>query len=197
MSDKCPEIFVLRHGETEWNRVGRYQGRLDSPLTTKGRAQAQAQSDILAKLIDGRGDIACFSSPQGRAVDTAAIALNPLGMQAIQDERLCEINFGQWEALTYDEIVTSWPDHEKHADTDAFKWHFNAPGGEPFVALQARCVAFLASLTGPTVIVTHGITSEVLRGVWLGDSWCAPSGLPGGQGCVYHLRDARQTKLET
>lgn len=195
MADKFPEIFVLRHGETEWNRLGRYQGRLDSPLTEKGRGQAEIQGGLLADATRGRSDIAAYCSPQGRAANTAAIALAPLGMVATQDAHLCEIAFGKWEALTYEEIAKGWPEHTKYADIDIFDWHFNAPGGEAFEDVRARAEAFLGSLTGPTIIVTHGITSRVLRGVWMGHSWNGTSGLPGGQGCVYHLRDGEHRKL--
>lgn len=196
MADKYPEIFVLRHGQTEWNRVGRFQGRLDSPLTEKGQGQALVQSGLLADAIRAHRDIDTYCSPQGRAVNTAAIALAPLGMVATQDHRLCEIAFGKWEALTFDEIAKGWPEHMKYADTDPFEWSFNAPGGESFEDIRARVEAFLDSLTGPTIIVTHGITSRVLRGVWMGQGWNGTSGLPGGQGCVYHLRDGQQVKLE-
>ena len=74
-----PEIFVLRHGQTEWNTVGRHQGRLDSPLTEIGREQALAQSRILANALAGRGDVQAHCSPQGRAFDTAGIILCPAG----------------------------------------------------------------------------------------------------------------------
>ena len=197
MTHPYPEIFVLRHGETEWNRLGRYQGRKDSALTEKGQGQALLQSALLAKITAGRDDVAAYCSPQGRAVDTAAIALQPLGRIATPDLRLCEIAFGAWESLTYAEIVQAWPEHARQDDTDAFNWSFNAPGGETYQQVRARAESFLATLTGPTIIVTHGITSRVLRGVWLGHSESGVSGLPGGQGCVYHLHDGQQTKLET
>lgn len=198
MASKFPEIFVLRHGETEWNRVGRYQGRMDSALTEKGQGQAVQQSGLLARILDGRADqISAYCSPQGRAVDTAKIALQPLGVAATPDARLCEIAFGQWESLSYAEISQGWPEHARQAETDIFNWHFNAPGGEIYDQVQARVESFLQALTGPTIIVTHGITSRVLRAVWMGDAWRGASGLPGGQGCVYHLRNGQHTKLET
>lgn len=196
MVNKYPEIFVLRHGQTEWNLAGRHQGRLDSPLTVKGQGQALMQSGLLAEAIEGRSDVVAYCSPQGRAMKTAAIALEPLGMVATQDARLCEIAFGEWESLTYEEIATGWPEHTKYADKDIFDWHFRAPGGESFESLRARGEAFLESLTGPTIIITHGITSRVMRGVWMGHGWNGTAGLPGGQGCVYHLRDGQHVKLE-
>ena len=195
MADKYPEIFVLRHGQTEWNLAGRHQGRLDSPLTEKGWEQALAQSALLAQAISWHDAIAAYCSPQGRAAKTAAIALDPLGLTAIQDKRLCEISFGEWESLTYEEIAQGWPEHTKYADIEVFDWHFKAPGGEDFETVRARAEAFLQGLTGPTIIVTHGITSRVLRGVWLGHDFDGTSGLSGGQGCVYHLQNGQHIKL--
>ncbi|MEE9389292.1 MAG: histidine phosphatase family protein [Paracoccaceae bacterium] len=193
MSD-YPEIFVLRHGQTEWNLAGRYQGRLNSPLTEQGRAQAREQSEILTLLLQGRRDLSACCSPQDRAVDTAAIALSGVGLTAQSDDRLCEIAFGKWQGLTFDEISKDWPELCKIADQDRFAWNFQAPGGETFQDVSVRVKSFLDSLTGPTVIVTHGVTSKVLRGLWLGVGQDEMHGLGGGQGCVYHLNDGVQKR---
>ena len=195
MADKYPEIFVLRHGETEWNRVGRHQGRMDSPLTDLGQMQAATQGEILrAQKVVERG-FQVFSSPQGRARQTADIACGVLGCGHAPDARLCEIAFGEWESLTYDEIAKGWPEHTKNADIDIFDWHFNAPGGESYEVVRARAEAFLDGLTGPSVVVTHGITSRVMRGVLMGHGWNGTAGLPDGQGCVYHLREGEHSRL--
>ncbi len=196
MADKYPEIFVLRHGQTEWNLAGRFQGRMNSELTAKGHEQAGMQGALLAEIAKGRSDIVAHCSPQKRAMHTARIALDPLGMVATQDERLCEISFGAWEGLNFEQIATGWPEHVKHADTDGFDWQFQSPGGESFDVMRARTKGFLASLKGPSIIVTHGITSRILRGVWLGHVGNEIASLTGGQGCVYHLRDGQQVLLE-
>ena len=190
-----PEIFVLRHGQPEWNSIGRHQGRLGSPLTDLGRAQAVAQSRILAAVVGNRRDITAFCSPQGRATETAIIALEPLGLAAIPNDRLCEISFGKWQGLTFDEIATGWPEHVKYADHDPFGWQFRGPGGEAFEDISARAFGFLADLTGPSVIVTHGITSRVMRAIWLGQGMGEIAEMPGGQGCVHHLSVAGQRTL--
>ena len=186
---KYPEIFVLRHGQTEWNSVGRHQGRMDSPLTDKGRGQAGEQGEILASVMAGRTDLAAFSSPQGRAVKTASIALASVGLSAKKDERLCEISFGKWEGLTFDEVAKGWPGHCKNADQDMFAWNFTSQGGETYDDVYDRTFEFMEHLNGPTIIITHGITSYVLRGIWLGMEMDKLSALPGGQGCVYHLNE--------
>ncbi len=186
---KYPEIFVLRHGQTEWNSLGRHQGRLDSPLTEKGRGQAGEQGELLAAVLRNRSDISAYCSPQGRAFDTASIALTHLGMTAATDERLCEISFGKWEGLTFDEIADGWPEHCKHAHQDLLRWNFSSPGGETYDDVYARAFEFLEHLNDPTIIVTHGITSYVLRGIWLGLEFDELAAMQGGQGCVYHLTD--------
>ena len=190
-----PEIFVLRHGQTEWNTIGRHQGRLDSPLTDLGRAQAVAQSRILAAAIGNLHDFTAYCSPQGRATETANIALAPLGLAAIRDDRLREISFGIWQGLTFDEIASGWPDLVSDADLDPFGWQFQAPGGEAFEDISARALGFLHDLTDPSIIVTHGITSRVMRAIWLGQGIDEIAGMPGGQGCVHHLSDAGQRTL--
>ena len=195
MRAQFPEIFVLRHGQTEWNRDGRHQGRLDSSLTDLGRSQACTQSRLLATAMGERADFAAYCSPQVRAAATAAIVLGPLALTAITDERLCEISFGQWQGLTFDQIAKGWPELEEFADQDPFGWHFQAPGGESFADLCARVEPFLHALTGPSIIVTHGITSRILRGLWLGQGMDGMAQLPGGQGCVHHLSDAGHQML--
>ncbi|MFV2002290.1 MAG: histidine phosphatase family protein [Paracoccaceae bacterium] len=191
---KFPEILVLRHGQTEWNREGRHQGRLNSPLTSLGRSQARAQSGLLSGALGGRR-AAAFCSPQGRAVDTAQIALVPLELNVIHDVRLREICFGKWQGLTFDQIADGWPELTKYADQDMFGWHFSAPGGEAFDDICARALAFLNELKGLSVIVTHGITSRILRGLWLGLGWDEMAAMPGGQGCVYQLANGEMKQI--
>jgi len=107
------ELFVLRHGQTEWNRAGRHQGQLDSPLTEEGRRQALWQGGILQDLIGERRDVSAFVSPLGRAVQTAELALKEIGLEPSVDERLKEVHFGQWQGLTSDQIAESYPDIPK------------------------------------------------------------------------------------
>ena len=194
MADEYPEIFVLRHGQTEWNRDGRYQGSLDSPLTELGRIQAATQGEILrVQDVIGRG-FRVFSSPQGRTQQTADIICEIAGGRHTSDPRLKELLQGDWEGLSEGEIAKNWPQAYAKRDQGII-WYFDNPTGETYPQIYSRSRAFLQSLTEPAVIVTHGVTSHVLRGVWLGLDLEETAALPGGQGCVYHLREGRQVRL--
>jgi glucosyl-3-phosphoglycerate phosphatase len=184
-----PRLFILRHGQTEWNRLGRLQGRLDSGLTARGRDQAARQGAIL-RALNLPPETTFWTSPQGRARATAAVALAGLVAEPRQDARLCEVSVGECEGLTHPEIRARFPgliDPDK-----PFAWHFDCPGGEGMAALQTRVAAFLEMLAGPAVIVTHGITSRFLRARLLGCDWRGLGSDDGGQGVVYEIRDNMQ-----
>lgn len=189
MTQNYPDIYVLRHGQTEWNAAGRFQGRMGSPLTELGISQAGEQNASLEACLKGRA-VTAFCSPQERAARTADIALKGITSPVIKDDRLCEVSFGDWEGRTAAEIEHGWPDLFRMQDDNPFAWHFSSPGGERFAEMTARCQSFLNDLQGPSVIVTHGITSRVLRGLWLGLDETGMAALPGGQGCVYaHIQE--------
>jgi len=183
-----PELFVLRHGETVWNQEGRFQGLKDSPLTEKGQAQALAQKKLLGAL-ECIPDNVCVS-PLGRALQTARLALGP-NKDLIVDSRLQEIDFGTWEGSTREEI--------KNQIDYAFEdgtWNFRSPGGETFEMISKRVLAFLRDLTEPAIIVTHGTTSIVLRGLCIGLDQTEILKLPKDQGCIYHLLNGKETILQ-
>ena len=189
-----PELFILRHGETEWNAARRMQGRLDSPLTSRGREQAQAQGAILARA-GVRVDSHHFRvSPQGRAMDTARLVLNGWGVTPEIDPRLAEIDMGAWQGLTLDEIEARAP-----GIFDTFPglgWYDHCPGGERLADLRDRATKVLAGLQGPSVLITHGMVSAAMRTVVLGLPEAAIADMPGGQGVVYHLAGGVMTRLD-
>ncbi len=181
-----PDLWILRHGETEWNAAGRMQGHMDSPLTERGRAQAARQRALLADLDFDAVDV--WMSPLGRAVQTAAIALGGRARVLRSDDRLMEIGVGAWQGQARSELTLS-------QDQDGLFYYDSAPGGEGFPALQARCKAFLDGLERPAVLVTHGITSRMLRLVAMGEGIDKLSDLPGGQGVVHVVRAGRHDTL--
>jgi len=188
---RYPDLLILRHGETEWNLAGRLQGAEDSPLTPRGREQAAAQARLLDRF--DLSDWAVISSPQGRCVGTARIALGPRFDTVRYDPRLVEITMGDWTGKLRRDIAAEAP-HLFEKD-DGMVWYDHAPGGEGLEGIYARTGDFLRGLTGPSVIVTHGITSRMLRCHVLGLDPGAFADLPGGQGVIYHMSQGQQVCL--
>ena len=186
-----PELYILRHGETLWNAENRMQGALNSPLTDKGKAQAARQGELLKGLnTDG---FAAICSPQGRAFQTAGIAVASTIASIRTDERLREIGVGDWSGVVRSELQINVPIADGPDGPIALYEH--APGGEGFDALEARCRDFLQSLTGPAVLITHGITSRMLRMILLDLDRDALGKLPGGQGNIFHLKNGVQEEF--
>ncbi|MDA8747343.1 histidine phosphatase family protein [Litoreibacter sp.] len=183
-----PKLYILRHGETEWNVQGRMQGALDSPLTVKGQAQARAQCDILKRELCT--DMQWVSSPMGRAVETAKIAMDGFDATLTIDARLREIEMGDWTGKTRVEILTKRPDLPGLSFYDA------APGGEGITLLTQRMQAFLEQLQAPSVLITHGITSRILRCLATGRDPAQFDEIGGGQGIVYQVETGHQQMLQ-
>ncbi|MEJ6394722.1 histidine phosphatase family protein [Gymnodinialimonas sp. 2305UL16-5] len=181
-----PPLYILRHGETEWNVVTRLQGRLDSPLTELGRAQALDQGRILAQASIMSTELRI--SPSGRAIKTAELALPDKMAEAVIDPRLVEVDLGAWQGCTPAQVAQMAPDLDM---SDPHLWKFTSPGGESLSAMTERCRAVLAELTRPTILVTHGVTSRVLRCLALGRPPEALSAVAGGQGIVHFIAEGR------
>ena len=181
-----PPLWVLRHGQTEWNVEGRLQGVLDSPLTATGIAQAKAQNVILRDVLGQ--DVRVLSSPSERAWRTAEIAIEGLSLTITPDTDLREIDMGEWTGRKIDDLRTAHPDI---GGDDPHLWKFGAPGGETLDAMTRRVARVLDRLDGPTVLVTHGVTSRLLRCLVLGRPAAELSALPGGQGVVHYLENGQ------
>lgn len=178
-----PDLWVMRHGETEWNVARRMQGRSDSALTARGRAQAARQAELVAGI-----DAARLASPQGRACETARIVF--AGQPFATDLRLAEICVGDWTGRIADELRAEAP--AAFAGT-RLGWYDHAPGGEGFPGLRARVRDLLADLCGPTIIVTHGITLRMIRAELTGEDLHAD--VHFDQGAVHLIRSGRATIL--
>lgn len=166
-------IYVVRHGETVWNTVGRRQGRRDSPLTERGVAQAVAVGRALRRALSDPRGVGVRCSPLGRARVTARIVCRELGIEAsalVTDELLAEHDQGEWEGLTGAEIDARFPG--ARARRDAEKWRFVIPGGECYADVQARAVRWLSERDprATTVAVTHEMLSRTLLGAYAGKS---------------------------
>ena len=193
---RYPDLYVLRHGETEWNREGIFQGVHDSPLTAMGREQAAHQGTILDRVISDWSVVDIYSSPQGRAKTTAEIALAGVNRTADLHEALREVDTGDWAGLHISDIMDADPRMAKPYTVEWLSAYFSSPNGEGFVVFKTRLLEFLESLQKPTVIVTHGMVGFVLRGLYLGLTFEEMAGQVGGQGVVFHLSDGRETVMK-
>jgi uncharacterized phosphatase len=146
-----PRIYLVRHGETDWNAPGRLLSRTDRPLNARGEAQAR---DLAASLTDIAWDRA-FASPLVRARRTAEIALASRAdaPPLVLDERLVEMDFGPYEGLSEAELEADPVAVTRRRDGAQL------PGVETEAAVEARARAFyadVADLPGTTLVVGHG-----------------------------------------
>lgn len=158
------KVFLVRHGATDWNTEKRAQGHADIDLNDAGRKQVAAVATELA-----HSEIAAvFSSDLKRAYDTAAAIAGAHGLEVTVDPDFREIDQGEWEGLTTDEIKAKWPD----------LWgpnrHYNArPGGESPQQVKERSMRALATAVAAhpdetIVIVSHGGTIRWISAEALG-----------------------------
>ncbi|MFZ4108864.1 MAG: histidine phosphatase family protein [Polymorphobacter sp.] len=196
------DIILARHAETVFNAAARMQGHMaHTPLTRAGIAQAEAMGAALATAGTAAGrDL--WVSPSGRTQQTAAIVGEYLGRNFFdwrQDKRLLEIDVGDWEGRYYADIVAetgrSIVDAERGLFTEP------APGGEWFPAIAARLNTWLAELdpTRPSLVISHGITANVLRGLLVGgEDWHGVPVAPRApQGTIFRIKDGQESVLLT
>ena len=150
-------LLIWRHGRTEWNATGRFQGQLDPPLDAEGRVQAAHVAPLLAAQLPA-GRTVVVSSDLSRARETAEALTSLLGVPLRTDARLREHGLGCWEGLTRDEVADRYPG--QYAD-----WTAGRPvrerGGEDPRDVVRRTRAALADLppAEAAVVVTHGGTA--------------------------------------
>ncbi len=165
------ELWLVRHGETDWNRHGLYQGQTDIPLNAAGLAQAHAAAERLA--LSGRRFAALYSSPLARARQTAEAAAARLGLSVLLDERLVEIHQGAWQGKNYAQVVAEFGGLLRAAEASPLD--ARAPGGESTAEVAARMSAAAADIArahpGEAVLVfSHGFALAVLA--------CLARGIP-------------------
>jgi len=181
------EIYLLRHGETEWNKEGRLQGQQNSSLTVRGCEQAHHIGRTLRTRLGPR-PLSMHVSPLGRARETAAIIRRYLsGPEPVLEPRLQEMTLGSWEGLTRGEVNAQW---KGVAGGDPnVEWWFLAPGGESYSHFTERVRSWLAEQTGTIIAVSHGITTRMIRGEYLGLSRKERLTLPVPHGVIWRLAE--------
>lgn len=166
-------LYMLRHGETAWNAERRMQGSKNSDLTPRGCVQALAMGRTLkAELEREPGPTIFLRSPLGRTRETSEIVGRELGIASgewREDIRLAELSYGTWEGFSWAEIEIDHP--TALADWRADPHGYCPPGGETHIDLRRRCEAVLTEIVTSgvrTVVVSHGVSGAVVRGLNLG-----------------------------
>jgi len=193
-------LYFVRHGQTDWNAARRMQGRADIPLNETGRAQARRNGEALAAALADDlkpgARVRFWTSPLSRARETCEILRETIGLpnpRYALDDRLVEIDMGDWEGKTRDEIEAERPgDWEARG---AHRRFARAPNGETPDEVAARIADFLAEVSGPTVVVGHGASGRFLRAIVRGLGDLALPKLEGRQDRVYRLVGRRETLL--
>jgi probable phosphoglycerate mutase len=165
-----PLIFI-RHGQTDWNKEGRLQGGQDIPINETGVWQAARNGRRLKGVFEDEAfdleDFTFVASPLGRCIRTMGLVREGLDLDPQsgfdRDDRLKEITFGAWEGKTFEELQAL--DSQAVTTREANKWGFVPPGGESYEMLSTRMRPWLESLDRPTIAVSHGGVSRVVRGL--------------------------------
>lgn len=144
-------IYVVRHGETEWNAINKVLGRTDIPLNEKGLEQAR---EVAASLKDLKIDV-FLCSPLSRAKQTADAIANEIGVKYKIDQRLIEQDFGRFEG------VNRFDEEYQNAKREYFARY---PGGESYFDMSARVFPLVKELEGKNaLLVTHGGICRIIR----------------------------------
>lgn len=149
-------LILIRHGQTEWNATGRWQGQADPPLNVVGRAQAQATAlELMSQHID-----VLISSDLTRARETAEIIGASIGLPVSLEPRLREINLGEWQGLFSDEIRARWPDEMKRWIESPLV--IRPPNGETIHELADRVLTAVRDITAQYSDRTIGLVAHEL-----------------------------------
>ena len=191
--------FIARHGETVFNAARRLQGdHPHTPLTLAGFAQADGMGRALLALLAPKPKLTLWASPTGRALQTLAVVAECLGLDwhaARTDERLREIGMGSWGGRYYADVVAEVGPVLDSA-TGALRC---APDGEHYGQIAERVGGWLRDTDGDEgdrLVVMHGISSRVLRGMMTGFPAVPELGAPLApglpQGSVVLVEDGRE-----
>jgi len=155
-------LYLIRHGETDWNKEGKYTGQTDIFLNETGRQQAREA----AKALKIHNPKVIYTSDLIRAVETAQLIAKELHIPIIQDKRLREINQGEWEGLHISEIHSRYGNQFiSHRDNPLI---VSAPNGESIAEVKTRVIDFLNEITvkhpsEQIVISSHGLVLGIIR----------------------------------
>lgn len=162
MAKRNTRIVLIRHGQTAWNKVVRFRGQADPPLDEVGHRQAR----LTAEYVKHRWPVqAVYASPMGRAMETATAVARAHGLNVRPFEALLDIDFGDWQGLTPDEVRTRHPDLLRMWFEEPHK--VEIPGGESLAVVRNRVTRGLSTVAelhrGQAVaLVGHMVVNRVL-----------------------------------
>ncbi|HCE3313953.1 TPA: histidine phosphatase family protein [Vibrio parahaemolyticus] len=187
-------IFVLRHGETEFNADKKLQGHCNSSLTSKGSDQARRVGTTLKQYVENRL-FRVYSSTLGRALQTSQIVCQELNYSyenLNKEPRLKEFSLGEWEQRTIPSLEQEIPNLLAQND-----WYLQAPNCETYESVRERLSSWLSDVTHDEdiVVVSHGLTGIVLRGLLLGMDYTQVWQQDLPQDAFFIIEDGRITRV--
>lgn len=164
-----PRLYFIRHGETDWNREGRLQGRTDTALNARGREQASIVARHLGEIMPSPADesplkgLPFHASPMRRTRQTVEILRGNLGLDPLgyaPDDRLREIGFGAWEGRTWHEVRARDPIGTRERERN--RWTYQPPGGESYAMVMERVSDWFSGIREDSCVVAHGGIARVM-----------------------------------
>lgn len=193
-------LILVRHGESEWNRAGRIQGQVNSPLTDLGISQARAISDYLSGIFLNQ-ELEIYSSPLKRAIQTAEIiakGIDHLSSEVIIEERLNDFNLGEISGTYgWDKVAEIFPEQAQLRLQDPMRFH--PSGGESGAEFEARLRSLMEELMGDDktkLFVSHGIVNKFIRGIYKNISGKEMINLGESQNTIYCLEHGDETEIK-
>ena len=193
-------LILIRHGESEWNRAGRIQGQINSPLTDLGINQAKAIRDYLSGIIINQ-QLEIYTSPLDRALQTAEIIAQGIdypSSKIIIEERLNDFNLGEISGtFGWDKVAEIFPEQAKLRLEDPMRFH--PSGGESGAAFEARLRSLLEELMGDgtlKLMVSHGIVNKFIRGILKNLSGKEMVELGESQNTIYRLEQGEEIEIK-
>jgi probable phosphoglycerate mutase len=193
-------LILVRHGESEWNRAGRIQGQVNSPLTDLGISQAIAISNYLSGIFINQ-ELKIYTSPLDRAIQTAKIiaqGIDCFGSELIIEERLNDFNLGEISGtFGWDKVAEIFPEQAKLRLQDPMRFH--PSGGESGADFEARLRSLLEDLMDDgtlKLMVSHGIVNKFIRGILKNLSGKEMINLGESQNTIYRLEQGEETEIK-
>ena len=193
-------LILVRHGESEWNRAGRIQGQVNSPLTDLGINQAKATRDYLSGILLNQ-QLEIYTSPLDRALQTAEIIAQGIeypSRKIIIEERLNDFNVGEISGtFGWDKVAEIFPEQAQLRLQDPMRFH--PSGGESGAEFEARLRSLLEDLKDDgtlKLMVSHGIVNKFIRGILKNLSGKEMVQLGESQNTIYRLEEGEETEIK-